>query len=259
MSSLTDKTPIRVVVSQPMYFPWAGILEQIRLADIFVHYDDVQFARGFFNRVQVKVSGGMPWLTVPTVGKGRGIALNEIKLDNSINWRAQHRATLAHAYAKAPYKDEMLTLVDGVFSDELETLADLGRASVEALAGYFDLLEGRKFISSSEMGIGGSGSQRLLDIVQALGGRSYVTGHGALQYLDHDLFEVAEVSVDYMSYQKKPYPQLYGEFTPFVTALDLIANCGRDGRKYLVSETVGWQDAHLLVSSGSGRETGASS
>ena len=51
-----------LVVSQPMYFPWVGLLEQIRLSDQFVHYDDVQYTRGFYNRVQVKVPGAIRWM-----------------------------------------------------------------------------------------------------------------------------------------------------------------------------------------------------
>ncbi|HOX52645.1 MAG TPA: WbqC family protein, partial [Fibrobacteria bacterium] len=31
-----------VVITQPMYFPWVGLFEQIRLADEIVWLDDVQ-------------------------------------------------------------------------------------------------------------------------------------------------------------------------------------------------------------------------
>ncbi|MCA9907942.1 MAG: WbqC family protein, partial [Anaerolineae bacterium] len=56
---------MKLVISQSMYFPWAGLLEQIRLADTFVHYDDVQHTRGFYNRVQIKTGNGVRWITVP--------------------------------------------------------------------------------------------------------------------------------------------------------------------------------------------------
>ena len=58
---------MRVVISQSMYFPWVGMLEQIRLADVFIHYDDVQFSKGSFsNRVQVKQPDGTSaWMTIP--------------------------------------------------------------------------------------------------------------------------------------------------------------------------------------------------
>ena len=65
------------MISQPMYFPWVGMLEQMRLADVFVHLDDAQYSKGgFLNRVQVKTQQGSSWITVP---------LEESKLGNNIN------------------------------------------------------------------------------------------------------------------------------------------------------------------------------
>ena len=45
-----------------------------------------------------------------------------------------------------------------------------------------------------------------------------------------------------MGYQKIPYPQQYGEFTPYVTGLDLVANCGLDGRNIIKSLAIKWVD-----------------
>ena len=43
---------MKVVITQPMLFPWVGLLEQIMLADVLVNYADVQFSKGSFtNRV----------------------------------------------------------------------------------------------------------------------------------------------------------------------------------------------------------------
>jgi len=40
-----------------MFFPGWVLLEQLKLADLYVFYDDVQFSKGSFtNRVQVKAS-----------------------------------------------------------------------------------------------------------------------------------------------------------------------------------------------------------
>ena len=69
-----------VVISQPMYFPWVGMLEQMALADVWVHLDDAQFSKGgFFNRVQIKTTDGTPWLTVPLAENKLGQPLNEIQ------------------------------------------------------------------------------------------------------------------------------------------------------------------------------------
>jgi hypothetical protein len=97
-------------------------------------------------------------------------------------------------------------------------------------------------LRSSEMTIGGESSRRVLDIVLAVGGNVYVTGHGARNYLDHELFERAGVQVRYMDYRKAAYPQLHGEFTPYVSVLDLIANVGADGVRFIDSPSVHWKE-----------------
>ena len=230
-----------VVISQSMYFPWVGLLEQVRLADSFVHYDDVQFDRGFYNRVQVKTEQGSRWITVPLSNHRRGQKIDEIVVDDSRNWRKRHRDLLLQAYRKAPFLNDVLAVVDSVFERPIRTLADVSRASLLALVEYFDLRSNRSFGDSRGLGIRGSGSQRLCDIVMAVGGATYITGHGAKNYLDHALFERAGISVKYMNYQCTPYPQLHGLFIPYVTSLDLIANCGKQGVSVIASPAIDWR------------------
>ena len=61
-----------------------------------------------------------------------------------------------------------------------------------------------------------------------------------LQYNKRELPNVAPV--EYMDYLKLSYPQQYGDFNPYVSILDLIANTGIEGVKYLSSITKYWRD-----------------
>ena len=82
----------RVVISQSMLFPWVGLLEQVRLADAFVHYDDVQFSKGsFVNRVQLKTPQGVRWMTVPLHDLHLGQRIDEVRIAPAGEWRARHR------------------------------------------------------------------------------------------------------------------------------------------------------------------------
>jgi hypothetical protein len=225
-----------------MYFPWVGLLEQIRLADVFIHYDDVQFARGFYNRVQVKTANGSKWITVPLRDHHRGQNIDEVIIDDRIDWRSQHRDILRQAYLKAPYRDDMLALVDRVFSIPAETLSDISRESILALAQYFGIADETIFMNSSDMDISGASTQRLHDLSLAVSTDIYVTGHGARNYLDHDFFERSGIKVEYMKYRMEVYPQLHGSFTPYVTGLDLVANCGMCGVNVICSESIYWKD-----------------
>ena len=178
-----------LVISQPMYFPWVGMLEQIRLADHFVYYDDVQFSRGgFSNRVQIKTRNGIRWLTVPLADQKLGQLINEVRIDDRVGWRRSHVDQLKQAYDGAPFRSEMLSVVDQVFSTPHQTLADLAQASMDALVRYYPQLGARKpFTASSTLGIPGASTQRVIDLCLALQADHYLTGHGARHYLDHQV------------------------------------------------------------------------
>ena len=232
-----------VVILQPMYFPWVGILEQIRLSNVFVHYEDVQFSKGSFsNRVQVKTEAGMRWLTVPLRNHMLGQNINEVEVDCRGDWQRSHRDILKQAYAMSAYKAEMFDLVDDVFSRKYDSLAELSKASMMSLVRYFGLEHGRVFIDSPDLAISGSSTQRVIDICGRLTATHYITGHGARNYLAHEAFEAEGIEVDYISYGLSPYKQLHGSFTPYVTALDLVANCGKDGAHHIVGKPIPWRE-----------------
>jgi len=231
-----------VVISQPMLFPWVGMFEQIRLADVYVHYTDVQFSKGsFVNRVQIKTAGGFHWLTVPLKNLQLGQYIDEVEINEAKDWRKGHLDFLAQALRGAPYVREALGLVESVYAEKTTRLADVAIRSLEAVLTYFGLARGRRFVRSPELGIGGAGSARVLEIVKKFGGTIYVSGHGARNYLEHEAFEHAGVRVEYMDYRRTPYPQLHGAFNPHVSVLDLIANTGRVGLDYIHSQTVNWK------------------
>lgn len=235
---------MNIVISQSMYFPWVGMLEQIRLADVFVHYDDVQFSKGSFtNRVQIKQPNGTTaWMTVPLQSLKLGQRIDEVAIKDPKLWTARHLAMLKNSFAKAPYAQDALGLAEQVLNQSYMNLSQLVRASLFALADYFGLTSNTRFVDGGSLNIPGASSQRVFDMVRELQGTRYITGHGALGYLDHDLFEQGGIEVAYMQYQSKPYPQSHGPFTPYVSALDLIAHTGSAGIDYIISTPIYWRN-----------------
>jgi hypothetical protein len=231
-----------VVVSQPMFFPWYGFLEQVSLCDTFVFYDDVQFSKGSFtNRVQIKTINGTRWITVPTQNLHLGQRINEVQINQQKNWQRSIHDSLKQAYSNSPFKEDMLSLVDQVFAFEVDSLSELVMTSMQVLMDYLGLAKQVRFYKSSELGISGGSTQRVLDLCVHLKADSYLTGHGARHYLEHEFFESHGIPVDYINYGLNAYPQGHGVFTPYVSALDLVANCGKDGTKYIVGEAISWR------------------
>jgi len=231
----------KIVVSQPMFLPWVGLFEQIKIADNFVHYDDVQMPQGrsFMSRVQVKTSNGMKWLSIPIRRNGRQL-IKDVEIDDSKNWKESHLGILSQCYMSAKYGTYAVDLVESLYQYETDSLADFCIEITEKIADFLGVK--REFSISSNYNFSSSSSRKLLNIVMALNGNVYVTGHGAKNYLDHELFEAKGINVEYIQYELKEYQQMYGDFTPYVSIIDLIANMGEKAPDFMVSETVDWKE-----------------
>ncbi|MDC0261264.1 WbqC family protein [Synechococcus sp. AH-551-N17] len=234
---------MNVLITQSMLFPWIGMLAQLKLADIVVHYDDVQLSKGsFVNRVQVKTEAGMRWMTIPLRNFRLGMLIDETCFGSKDTWQKSHMSLLSRSFQKSPFKADALNMVEQVYSSKYETIGSLSRLSMIALCAYYRLLEGKEVLDIRSLGVTGSGTNRVLDVVQKVGGTAYITGHGARNYLDHLAFENAGIEVRYMDYSFDSYPQPWGTFTPYVTGLDLVANMGKQGLERITTSSVPWQE-----------------
>lgn len=233
---------MRVVISQPMYFPWPGHMEQIASADIYVFYDDVQFtSRNFFHRVQIVGSGTTEWLTIPLRRRSQRERINRLYIDSLPNTSHAHIEKFSRSYAKAPFATDALSLMESVFALESLTLDTLCEHSTRSLCEYLGI-NNTQFAKSSLLGTPGTSSERLLAICRHLGASEYVTGHGAMNYLDHEAFDAARIQVLYADYSLSEYPQLGPAFTPYVSTLDLIAMTGPQARTYIRPQLVPWKE-----------------
>lgn len=228
-----------VVISQPMYLPWPGFVSHMAMADVLIWLDDAQFSRGSFtNRVQIKTSSGSKWLSIPLIGKGFEAPIRELAAAQP-DWHRSHRDLVRQALRGTPNLSEAVSIIDTAATSA--TLCDALIASSELCLSAC-VRNGSRRLRSSETGVTGGSWRRVLDLVHHVGGTRYLTGHGAANYLDHLAFEAEGVSIDYMGYDFTPWPQQHGEFSPYVTSLDLIANVAPEQRQtHLSTQTIPWR------------------
>lgn len=230
----------KVVISQPMYLPWVGFFAQFSMADVFIWLDDAQFSKGSFtNRVQVKMESGIKWMSIPLTGKGSYQEIRELSAQDE-DWYAKHRSMLSQSLKGQPELNTALKIFDDLSSEE--ELVDTLIASVEKPAERLGILP-KTLLKSSQMNVQGHSWERVLKLVQDVGGTEYITGHGAARYMDHQAFEDAGVAISYMDYNPLPWDQKHGEFTPYVTILDLFSSVPMEEVKdHFQPSTIPWQD-----------------
>lgn len=224
---------MNVVISQPMFLPWRGIFEQIKLSHRFVFYDDVQLplgggrGRGFTTRVQIKTTQGIDWLSLPVIRAGQGKQLISEALFAHMDWKQAHLSKIAQAYQASPYFDLVYELVIvPIYGIQTESLAEFCIKSMKLLSTKLGLSP--EYYLSSDLHISQDldASARVLEICKRLGATDYISGLGAMNYIDYVIFDEAGVHVNYMNYSLNPYAQLHGVFTPYVSIIDMLFNLG---------------------------------
>ena len=220
---------MNVVILQPSYIPWRGFFDQIRRADLFVFYDDVQYDKhGWRNRNQIKTNQGKQWLTIPVNSKGvtSGIPIKDVRIDWSKPWAKSHLKSITISYSKSPHLKEYLPLLESLYQRRDEFLADFTIESTIVLAHELGMTSTR-FIRSSELsGLDGQKTDRVISVLKQVGATHYLCGPSASSYMELEKFDAAGISFEYMRYSYPKYPQLYPPYDQYVTILDLLFMTG---------------------------------
>ena len=228
------------VILQPSYIPWRGYFDQIRKADLFIFYDDVQYDKhGWRNRNQIKTAQGKQWLTIPvhSAGVTAGIPIYQVRIDWSRPWAQNHLKALSFAYARAPYFETYRPLLESFYARHDDLIADFTVATTVVLARELGNTHTRFMRSSEVPGIYGQRTDRLIELLKHAGASHYISGPSARDYIEQEKFDAAGITLEYMVYDYDEYPQLYPPYDPQVSILDLLLMTGPDAGKYLSTDS----------------------
>lgn len=219
---------MKAAILQPGYLPWIGFFEQIYKSDIFVLYDDVQYDKhGWRNRNRIKTANGIQWLTVPVITKGLNKPrINEVRIDNARDWGKKHLLSIKQNYQKAPYFEKYYEFIEKAYKIRWEYLLDLNMVFIGWIISRLGLE--RKIIKISEFPVDGDRIGRLIEICKRMDIDTFYEGAAGRNYIDADIerFQKQGITVEYQDYRHPAYKQLYGEFVPYLSTIDLLFNEG---------------------------------
>jgi hypothetical protein len=229
-----------VAAHQPHYMPWLGYLDKLAKADLFVVMDDLAFVPGnFHNRQHLKHSDGAGWLSVPIVNRRKRDALiMEKQIAGSSSpkhhWQHQHWRTLVIHYGGARYFADYADELRDVYTRPWTSLIDLDLHMLGLARRWLRIPT--PIVRSSQLGITGTKTERLIDLCRRIGARCYLTGvGGSVNYLDVEAMARAGIGVIWQHFEHPEYAQRYPDvgFVPRLGFLDLVLNCGPASRDIL--------------------------
>lgn len=209
-----------VCIHQPNFMPWLGFFDKASKSDLLIILDHVQYEKNsVINRNLIKTAQGPKWLTVP-VKAHLSQSIDKVLIDESRNWRKDHLKTILINYKKAPNFDQIYPLIEQIYSLKIDQLSEFNLKWIEL---FFELLQIKtEIIKSSQFTVLGHKNELLINLIQKFQGDSYLSGKGAKNYLNEELFKKAEIKVFWQEYKGPIYPQLFGEFVPNLSVLDFV-------------------------------------
>jgi hypothetical protein len=228
---------MKIGILQPGYLPWLGFFEQLYRSDLFVMYDDVQYDKqSWRNRNRIKTAHGTQWLTVPILFKFQNASLvKEVQIDNKQQWKKKHLRAIRLSYSKTPFYKSYIDIFEEAYSREWEYLVDIDLYFIKELADCLGLGD-RKIVRSSTLHIGGNRLERLVNICKRFQADTFYEGAAGRNYIDEGYFEKQGITVEYQDYHHPVYKQLYGDFVPYLSVIDLLFNHGDGSLAILTGE-----------------------
>jgi len=224
-----------VSATRPYFCPYPGFFYKAHLSDVVVILDDVQFPRGttWITRNRFKNDQGTLWMTVPVWKKGLGVRqINEVRICYEGRWPRKHLASLRCAYAGAPFVGDHLGFIEEIFSARFERLIDLNLAIVRHLMKALQIET--SMVQLSHFGVKARGAELLIEICKATNASTFLVQRQTEKFLSADLFQNNGIELRSFTYNPPVYPQLWGEFIPNLSTLDLVLNCGPRARRMML-------------------------
>ena len=215
---------------QPTYLPWAGFFNLISDVDVFVILDDVQFEKhSWQSRNRILQNGKELMLSVPIASQSHKTYIKDIMVSSNSQWKKKHLQSIQQAYAKSPYKADLVSLLEPVYNIKSDKLIDYSWGFIKRAADWLEC--DTRIVFSSDYNLYKSKSDRLVELCSILGITGYLSPEGSRQYIDRDgLIPNSNLSLSYQEYTTKVYRQINTQgFVSSLSIVDVIACLGKEG------------------------------
>lgn len=214
-----------VAAHQPQYLPWLGYFDKIDTADVFVLLDDVQYKKNEWqNRNKIKTAQGWQWLTVPVMYKYPQL-INEVEINNKVNWQHKQRQAILSNYRRAPFYGRLAEFFEDIFSTSWQRISELNIGVIRGLTAILGI-DTPLYVASELEEFPQDADERLIAITKHFVADTYLAGRGGRGYMDLEKYNQNGITLIFQDFKHPVYRQLFGQFEPFMSVVDLIFNHG---------------------------------
>ena len=215
---------MKLGIMQPYFFPYIGYWQLMNAVDQYVIFDDVNYInRGYINRNAILINGISHNINLILLEASQNKHINQISIDRTPKMQKKLLRTLEMAYAKAPYYQDVMPMLQGIILQKEENLAKFLLFQIQKIAAYLKM--DTKFLLSSELKKNCSlkGQEKILNICKTLNASEYYNAIGGQGLYDPDQFLQQGVKLFFLKTNPQiTYAQFGKEFVPNLSIIDVI-------------------------------------
>lgn len=223
---------MKIAVHQPNFIPWIGFFNKIFLSDHFVILDDVKPPQtgggNWLNRNFLNLGGRKKLFTIPIKQIPGGYKIiSDIEISDNESWQKKLIQAVAFNYKKTEFYKEGMNVIENICTLDELNLASLNVAIINQICEFLEINR-KKIVLASDFGVMSSSTLRIRDLIECLGGSTYVCGEGSDAYLKADVLVDSGIQVCYQENSYPRYKQPHtSDFIENLSIIDWIFNQGR--------------------------------
>ena len=219
------KNKIITSIHQPDFFPYFGYFNKINKSDVYIVMDNVQLSKsGWTHRDKIKTSKEVSWITIPIKNIKKKQLIKDCLIDHDINWKKKHINMISESYKNSKFINEGIEIINDLYKLNTNYLFEFNFNIINKLFEIFKINVDIKLLS--QLNVDGDKSELLIKILKKINSNLYLSGDGAKNFIDIDLFKNNNIEIIFNDFKHPIYEQIHGDFVKDLSILDIILNCG---------------------------------
>lgn len=226
---------MKLGIMQPYFMPYIGYFQLIAAVDIFVVYDNIKYTKkGWINRNRILMNGEDLIFSLPLKNSSDNLDIINRELSSGFD-RSKLLRQLNGAYRKAPYFNETFQLLERIVNCEYTNLFQYIHYSLTEICFHLGIDTEIRISSDIVTDHTLKGEERVLNLCQTLGAKTYINSIGGINLYSKDVFSSSGTKLRFIKSNPISYQQFEAAFVPWLSIIDVMMfNTVKQINKYLM-------------------------
>jgi hypothetical protein len=131
---------------------------------------------------------------------------------------------ISENYKNSKFINEGIEIINDLYKLNTNYLFEFNFNIINKLFEIFKINVDIKLLS--QINVDGDKSELLIKILKKINSNLYLSGDGAKNFIDIDLFRYNNIEIIFNNFKHPIYEQINGNFVKNLSILDIILNCG---------------------------------